>query len=91
MKKFLLVLIAFSLVFSLCACNSEKRVLEQANELINNNQVKEAYELLYANQDYEAVREMLLKFNIVYTKAESKSYTVFNRVGYAFITSTATL
>jgi len=80
MRKLILTVLAFVLAFSLCSCESEKSVLEEANKLIQNGQIKEAYELLYVNSDFEGAKEMLEKFNIVYTKAESKNYSVFNKV-----------
>lgn len=80
MKKLLLAVLVFVLAFSLCSCSREKRVLDEAGELIENGQFKEAYELLYVNRDVEGTEEMLEKFSIVYTKAESKNYSVFNKV-----------
>lgn len=77
-EKVSIVMLIFAMLLSLCSCNAEDQVIESAHELIAEGQINEAYELLYANRDYDSAQEMLADFTVVYTSSLIKNHSLYN-------------
>ncbi len=89
MKRFLSILVLIFLAFSLVSCKNEKDgnnsqsqpetdYVAEAQKLLNDGKIKEAYQYLYTNRKNEKAAEMLEDFLVIHRHTDQKTYSRYN-------------